>query len=67
LDNVPEALKTEALCFTAVRKKGGAPSQVPKKLLTEALCIAAVKQDEQALEYVPKKLRAKVKAALKGG
>jgi NADH:ubiquinone oxidoreductase subunit F (NADH-binding) len=58
LEQIPEKLRTEALCIAAVEHDAvNAFRYVPKKLMTEAVCLAAVQQNYRVLEEIPEKLR----------
>ncbi|MCX7898499.1 MAG: DUF4116 domain-containing protein [Methylocystis sp.] len=52
LRDVPDALKTEAMCMAAVEQYGEALRYIPDALKTEAMCMAAVEQDGEALRFV---------------
>ena len=53
LRDVPEDLKTEAVCLAAVQQYGQALKFVPKERKTPEVCLEAVKQDGRALKFVP--------------
>jgi hypothetical protein len=53
LKEMPEELKTQELCFEAVKENGAALAHVPEHLRTPELCLEAVKQNGGALQYVP--------------
>jgi len=57
LEYVPDALKTESLCFAAVRTFGLALEFVPDALKTEALCLKAVRSCGWSLMFVPDALK----------
>jgi hypothetical protein len=48
---IADSLKTEELCFAAVKKSGWELEFVPENLKTEELCFEAVKQSWRALQY----------------
>ena len=61
LENVPDALKTEALYLAALAKhglKGAYKFQYfPEAMKTEAVCIAAVQTHGTAFKYVPEAVK----------
>jgi hypothetical protein len=57
LADVPEGLRAEKVCRTAVQNNGAALYLVPEKLKTAELCRAAVQNFGEALHYVPEKLK----------
>ena len=56
LNEIPEELRTPAICKIAVSQDGWALQEVPIELRTPELCKIAVSQDGGALEWVPKEL-----------
>lgn len=60
LFNVPDRLRTEAVCATAVQQNGLALDDVPEHLRTEAVCVAAMQQNGSFLYLVPEHLRTDV-------
>ncbi|MDR0314100.1 MAG: DUF4116 domain-containing protein, partial [Treponema sp.] len=58
LEYVPETIiKTEAMCFEAVKLNGCALEYVPEELKTVEMCLTAVKQCGWALYAVPEELK----------
>ncbi len=53
LADVPEDLKTEAVCLATAGVCGGALRFAPDAAKTPAVCMAAVRQDGMALRHVP--------------
>jgi hypothetical protein len=59
--NIPEALLTEKICFTAVSKSGLALRYVPESMRSLAVCAQAVQNDAAAIAFTPGPLRDQVK------
>jgi hypothetical protein len=57
LKDIPNRLRSAAVCLAAVKQDGSALEDVPEELKTAKLCLEAVKQRGCALEFVPEELR----------
>jgi len=64
LKDVPESMRTEAVCIAAVRQDGWDLGDVPQELQTERICRAAVRQNAYVIDIVPASIKPKIRAAL---
>lgn len=57
LKNVPDRLKTSAICLAAVRAYGGNLAWVPEEMRTPEMCLAAVLASGSNIGFVPNRLK----------